>query len=275
LRHPGEVLRDVVEGTPLKAAFVFKALLPLAFLSLLYPSMFAVALPAFAYNLVSANPSQSSIYFHYVSPILPFIFYAAILGAQRIVQARSAPNQTAARAALCLAIAASTATAIALDCPFAKRITFPFWEVYGVERTCDVAAAHGVVKRAPDGASIAATMPLGPHLAHRRSLRLLWPMKSAALPDTDYIIADLADFRWNSVPSATTAKKNLALMLCQAAAQGYGLEASAASVVLLKRGAASPKSSQKLIALLATYLGPELRALRRSAANAEHAPVER
>ena len=274
LTHPTAVIKDVFQQSPLKAAFIIKLLLPLAFLPLLRPVALLGALPAIAYNLASGNPSQSSIYFHYVSPIIPFVFYAAILGAERLQRGLSSvdcpltppdhgdsPQRTVPSPLLPLAVLASTVLSLALDFPLTKKITFPFWEVYGVEQTCDVAAIRAVAKHLPERASLAATLPLGPHFAHRRDLRLIWPAKSAALPNTDYILADLADYRWNSIPNARAAKQNLAIMLTQSAASGYGILHNEGSVLLLKRDTGNPASVHRLMALLDRYMGAELRGL--------------
>ncbi len=264
LSHPMTVLDDVVRGSPLKLGFLLKAMLPFAFLPMLGLGALAPALPAFAYNLASGNPSQSSIYFHYAAPILPFLFYAAIVGAQRV--ARGDPQR---RVRVLLVVAASTLAAYALDCPLAKRVGFPYWEVHGLERTCDVAALREVARHVPAEASLGATMPLGPHFSHRRNLRLLWPMKSAAVPDVDYLFVDLSDFRWNNVPSPAGARRNLVILIARALAKGYGLEAHSGPAMLLRRNAATRASQQQVMAMLDTYLGSELRDVLRSATGAE------
>jgi len=292
LTHPAAVIKDVFQQSPLKAAFIIKLLLPLAFLPLLHPVALLGALPALAYNLASGNPSQSSIYFHYVSPIVPFFFYAAILGAERLSRGLSSgdgplpedddprrerssvdsslvgldgdsPQRTvpSSLGLLPFTVLASTILSLGLDFPLTKKIAFPFWEVHGIEKTCDVAAIRAVGKQVPERASLAATLPLGPHFAHRRNLRLIWPAKSAALPNTDYILADLADFRWNSIPNARAAKQNLVILLTQSAANGYGVVHSEGSVLLLRRGAGNRASVHQIMALLDRYLGAELRGL--------------
>ena len=260
LSHPAAILQDIVHGSPHKAAFLLKVFLPVAFLSLLRPWPLLAALPALGYNLASGNPSQSSVCFHYVAPIVPFVFYAAILAAERIQRGRCKSHAT-----LTLLLLACAVLAFALDCPFTKRITFPFWEVYGVERTCDANAIRAVAKHVPSHASLAATMPLGSHFSHRRNLRLIWPMKSSALPSTDYILADLSDYRWNSIPNAAAAKQNLALLLSQAVANGYGFVSQAGPVVLLKKDVRDPAASNRLMMLLDKYVGDELRVLRQKA----------
>ena len=258
LSHPLSVVEDVIHGSPHKAAFLLKLFLPLAFVPLLRPWPLLAALPALGYNLASGNPSQSSVCFHYAAPIVPFVFYAAVLSAERIQHGRAKH-----RVALPLALVASAAFAVVLDCPLTKRVTFPFWEVYGLERTCDAASSRAVARHVPEGASLAATMPLGPHFAHRRNLRLIWPMKSSALPDTDYLIADLSDFRWNSIPNAAVARRNLALVLSQAVSGGYGIAHTCGPVVLLRRAAGGPGAGRQLVELLDQHMPEVLADLRR------------
>lgn len=259
LADPGGVALDVFGNAPRKIAFVVKLLLPLAALPLLCPLALLPALPALGYNLVSGNPSQASIYFQYATPIVPFVFYAGIMAVERLRQRRAAAADL-----LLLAVLAATVVAVVQDCPLTKPVAFPYWEVGGAARACDTDSARAVAARVPAQASLAATMALGPHFAHRRNLRLIWPLKSSAVPDTDYLIADLSDMRWNSAPSPVPAQQSLAVLLSQAVAKGYGIEYRAGPVLLLKRGAASADTLLRLMSLLDQYMGEAIRELRQT-----------
>ena len=80
LTRPGFVLRHQFVDAPFRGQFLLRLFLPLAFLPLLSPAVLAIGLPSLVYNLLSAAPPQSSIYFQYTSPTIPFLFCAAVEG---------------------------------------------------------------------------------------------------------------------------------------------------------------------------------------------------
>ena len=88
-----------------------------------------MTLPALAYNLLSETPSQSSIYFQYLAPVVPFIFIAAVQGAQRL---QGWLGRERARTAVTLWLALGTLLAWVLDNPFTTVIDEPYYPVYGL-----------------------------------------------------------------------------------------------------------------------------------------------
>ncbi|MBA3384320.1 MAG: DUF2079 domain-containing protein [Actinobacteria bacterium] len=65
-------------------AYLLALLVPLAFLPLAAPLALLPALPDLALNLLSSTETQTSIHFHYVAPLIPALFAAAIFGAARL-----------------------------------------------------------------------------------------------------------------------------------------------------------------------------------------------
>ena len=64
--------------------YLLALLVPLAFLPLAAPLALLPALPDLALNLLSSTSTQTSIHFHYVAPIVPALFAAAIFAAARL-----------------------------------------------------------------------------------------------------------------------------------------------------------------------------------------------
>lgn len=76
-RHPLVVIRAVFR--PEIFNYLIRMILPL-FYAVFSPLSFLIALPEWAINILSINENMRSIFFHYNSVIVPFIFYSLILG---------------------------------------------------------------------------------------------------------------------------------------------------------------------------------------------------
>ncbi|MFN2137387.1 MAG: DUF2079 domain-containing protein, partial [Candidatus Promineifilaceae bacterium] len=160
LRQPGAVLAHLAE--PYRAVLPVKLLLPVGFLSLLAPAPLLVTLPNLAYNLLSETPSQSTIYFQYLAPAVPFIFVAAIQGAQRALA-----WLPSTRAPLLLAgwLVLGTLLAWVWDNPFTQKIDDPYFPVYGLERQSNAVRFYEAAALLPPEAEVATMMAYGPHVA--------------------------------------------------------------------------------------------------------------
>lgn len=84
--RPLFVLQHVV--TFPKIEYVLQLIVPLAFLSLLGAEISALAIPTLAVSLLSDFSPQFSINYHYSASLLPFLFFAATVGMQRIAHWR-------------------------------------------------------------------------------------------------------------------------------------------------------------------------------------------
>ena len=194
--RPGTVLEHLL--VPYRRQLLLRLLLPLGFLSLLSPGPLLVGLPALAYNMLSETPSQSSIYFQYLAPVVPFIFIAAIQGAER-VQRRLAPNR--ARWILTAWIGFSLLLAWIWDNPFTKVIDAPYFPVYGLQPATDKNAFSQAQALLPPAAPVATMMAYAPHLALRPELHLFYDRlklqeRPFGFPQTEYLLLNLSDLRW-------------------------------------------------------------------------------
>lgn len=194
--RPGTIAAHLLDGH--RRLLLPKLLLPLGFLSLLSPAPLLVGLPALAYNMLSETQSQSSIYFQYLSPVVPFIFIAAVQGARR-VQGWLAPAQR--RLILSLSIGLALLLAWVWDNPFNEVINAPYFPVYGLERVAAAAPFAEARALLPADAQVATMMAYGPHLALRPELHLFYDRlkleeRPFGFPQSDYLLLNLSDLRW-------------------------------------------------------------------------------
>jgi len=238
-RSPGEMLLTTISKPSLILEHLFvsyrwqlllKLLLPLGFLALLSPAPLLVGLPALAYNMLSETPSQSSIYFQYLAPVVPFIFIAAIQGAKR-VQQWFAPDR--ARWILMAWIGLGLLLAWIWDNPFTKTIDDPYFPVYGIQPVTDKDAFAQAQALLPPDAPVATMMAYAPHLALRPELHLFYDRlkleeRPYGFPQTEYLLLNLSDYRWG-------VNARFFLSAIETAIGQYGYEALYASedVVLL------------------------------------------
>lgn len=255
LTRPGFVMQHQFVEAPFRWQFLLRLLLPLGFLPLLGPAVLAVGLPTLVYNLLSEAPPQSSIYFQYVSPVIPFLFLAAVEGLARLDgRLRSSPARYRWQAALGLIMAVCTLSALVLDNPFAKPIRAPYFEVYAWEEALDREAFERVAQHVPPDASLSTMMAYGPHLAHRRQLYLFYDRGARGqqvfrFPQTDYLLLNLDGLRWLVNP-------RLFYPMIEAAIGWYGYEVVAldGDVALLQRHASPrPETAEVLAQAIARW----------------------
>lgn len=185
-------------AVPYRAALPVKLLLPVGFLSLLAPAPLLIAIPSLAYNMLSQTASQSSIYFQYMAPAVPFVFVAAVHGAKRVQDWLSGQQS---RLLLTIFLVVGTMLAWVWDNPFTKRIDSPFYPVFGLDIVTDVQSFQEAKRLLPPDADVATMMAYGPHLALRPSYSLFYDRlklldRPFAFPQTDYLLLNLTDFRW-------------------------------------------------------------------------------
>ncbi|MCP4415065.1 MAG: DUF2079 domain-containing protein [Chloroflexi bacterium] len=193
--NPGFVWQQQM-GEPFRWHFLVVLLLPLGYLALLAPATLLIGIPALLYNLLSAVPSQSSIYFHYIAPFVPFAFIAAILGAARLRLWRPQMIHWIIGSLLL-----GTAVAWAVDNPFSKTVADPFYPVYTLEQTFSAEAFAEAKALLPKDASVATTMAFAPHLSTRAELYLFYHKGKREIavydyPQADYLLLHLSDMRW-------------------------------------------------------------------------------
>jgi len=81
--NPLNLIRTIFNADTLR--YLFFLLGPLGFLPLISPLLFLISLPELAINLFSSSANMRNIYFHYAAVIQPFIFIAAVFGANSLI----------------------------------------------------------------------------------------------------------------------------------------------------------------------------------------------
>ncbi|MGH2461841.1 MAG: DUF2079 domain-containing protein [Chloroflexota bacterium] len=82
LTSPGLILAHLT--TPDRLLFLGELFLPLLLLPILGWEYVVAALPVFGYLLLAESPDQYAIDRHYLSPLLPFLFFGCVLGVERV-----------------------------------------------------------------------------------------------------------------------------------------------------------------------------------------------
>lgn len=232
LTRPQLVIDHLTE--PERLWFLVMILLPVGFLALLSPRILAVGIPALTYNLLSDVPSQSSIYFQYTAPLIPFVFLALIEGIEQLrVSGRRLGRRPVPWIAGWLIVAIIVSWA--LENPFTTPIQSPYFEVYGLGRFSDRAAFDEALALLPADASVSTMMAYGPHLSLRRRYNLFYSRarlesRPLGVPQTDFFLLHLTDLRWG-----VNARIFYALIETAIGRSGYEAIYADADVVLLTR----------------------------------------
>jgi uncharacterized membrane protein len=235
-RDPGLAIQHVV-GEPRRLWMLVKALLPTGFLALLSPTIL-IALPGLAINWLAGNLYQSSIYFHYIAPLVPIVFASTVFGLARAGGRRVEGGEWRGESGgwrvegrkwrvesggwrvvggesgvpppstlhplpslLLLWLIACAALAIAFD-QFWQPATGPTdWENYSLQRTLDPVAFAEAAALLPEDGSLATTEAFAPHLAERQGLYLLHDPRILQVVDqVDWVLVDLNDHRYGVEP---------------------------------------------------------------------------
>ena len=93
--------------TPGKIEFVLHLLVPLALFPLVGIDVLMMALPSFAYLLLSDVDVQTSIRSQYSAVLIPFLFFAALVGARRVLNHAAFARQVGLMAMLAVSSGAS------------------------------------------------------------------------------------------------------------------------------------------------------------------------
>jgi uncharacterized membrane protein len=149
------------------------------FLCFLAPAWFAVALPGIAVNLAAAPDTlQAGLIGHYLWPILPWLFVAAVFGANRV------PARLTRWAPLVVVVVAL------IDVPLPRAMIRAPWTQPAEAR--DVRAQLDAV---PSDAVVVAQPNLIPHMPRRRNIHSLG-VYSAGQPPGDYVLLTTVGDLW-------------------------------------------------------------------------------
>lgn len=172
LGHPGELLTHL--ATPERLLYLPTIVAPLAFLSFLAPELLLVAAPALAICLLSRFPTTLFLDSHYLTPALPMLVAAAIVGAARVRTWVEAPWAAIALAAL---VAHVVGGADPLSLRFDPR---------AYRSDVDTAALRDIVDIVGPTASVQAPDRVLAHFAERVDVRRSPPPETHA----DYVLLD-------------------------------------------------------------------------------------
>ncbi|MFJ2745015.1 DUF2079 domain-containing protein [Streptomyces sp. NPDC087440] len=183
---PGDADLGAPTGLDTKATTLLVLLLPTLFLALRSP-MILLVLPTLAWRFMSSNPSYWGTDYHYSTVLMPIVFFALIDALDR--RPRPVPHLRTA----VLTVAVLLATAL----PLAEALRPAFWQ-----DPPRASAARQALARVPDGAKVAATNRLAPHLTDRATVYL----HSPGSPDAkvDWMVLDTTDTTFSADPPSPT-----------------------------------------------------------------------
>lgn len=200
LQEPGTILSRFF-STPLRLQYLWRLFFPLVGLCFLCPRILMIALPVLAYNLLSENINQHTIYYHYNEAAIPWLFWSAIEGLAWLRSGRwsvrripQSIREIVVRVWL-WALPLGCLTAFMLYNPFLTPVQPPHFEVYGWETVDNAPWIRQAAALIPSQAELTTTMGLAPHFTHRRRIHLWW---GGAHLDSDYILLNLYDERWGT-----------------------------------------------------------------------------
>jgi uncharacterized membrane protein len=183
-------------ATPENGLYLAGLLVPVAFLPLLAPGilLLAVQLPL---NMVSSWPYAHEIRYHYVAPVIPFVFLALV----RVLERAGAAGSRK------VVLAALAAGVLAGQVFFASPWLLPregqrWWRGLAVdaEERLEVSA---LLARVPAGATVSAHYRFLPHLARRPRL-YMFPALGPRTPDA--VLVDLGRAEADDVERAVLAR---------------------------------------------------------------------
>jgi uncharacterized membrane protein len=219
-----------------KVQALFDLLAPTGFLGLLAPWALAPALPVLAINFLSESVWQQSVHAHYMAPVIPFVWIAAVEGLAWLSRqtGRAQPlSQYTRPSVLASFVLAYTALISWAFSPFPPGRAFRLAGLYqpsSYEQDLRALLAH-----VPVGATVCAQSDLHPHLSQRHDIAL-YP-RCALEPglETEYIVLDLDP---TAVKSPMDHHAFYQLVGQWLAREEYGVVAFQGSGLLLQRGAA-------------------------------------
>lgn len=171
---------------PGKLEFVLQLLVPLAFVAILGIDILALAFPTLAYLLISSSPTVYSIRFQYTASLLPFVFFAAILGMARILRWNQLERLPLSSQRLALGVLIAAASLL----NYYLQSVGPFGLYFdpSIYRPSPRAVeGRELMRNIPADAGLITQNQLAPHLSDRRYIYVaVLPSSSRA----EYLLAD-------------------------------------------------------------------------------------
>lgn len=157
VRHPGAAW-DVVRHKD-RTEYLWHMLGPLAFIPLLSPSTFAIAVPMLAVDLLTSFPYARDAHFHYSALVLVGFMIATVEGVARL------PTIQIRRGLVGTIVVTSVLASVAWGpLPISREYRNGWWPLHSDPRQATNEAAMRAV---PANAAVSASYIYVPHLAHR------------------------------------------------------------------------------------------------------------
>ena len=170
-----------------KLEFVLLLLAPLALVPLLSPELLLLALPTLAISLLSDLNLNYSIRYHYTASLIPFLFFATILGIERLGRWRNplphVMNQRNWGIGVMLMTSSILSYYFQSPGPWASQFDPSFYTL-----SARTSTGSAMAQSIPDDAVVAVQAGMIAHLTHRRTV---WEFP--AIPNlwqAEYFIAD-------------------------------------------------------------------------------------
>ena len=200
LTQPGYVWQYV--WVPEKIEYVLHLLVPLAFLPLVGFEVFGLALPTFGYSLLSTYGLQYSIRSYYFAPLLPLLFFAAVVGLRRLVDwsARTTwfgGHSVALKGALAVLLLSTSGAMYFLQAPGPLARDFQSYRYVLNEHT---ALGNALMNSIPSDAIVIGQNEFLAHLSNRQFL-----YEIPVIPDyrqADYLVGDATPGTWYYIHEA-------------------------------------------------------------------------
>jgi uncharacterized membrane protein len=219
ITRPGLVLAQLSAAGTLR--YLYELLFPVAFLPLVAPELFLLALPSLGINLLADfSPMHQVNTLIYAAPIVPFVFISAVYGAARL-QARWGT------AAGLLAVTLLLASALA------NQWLYGYLPGGGNYRHYTITAHHRhaatILAQIPQEAKVSAQDKLIPHVSSRETVYIF-----PRVEDAGTVLVDVTGPAWPQHPNDL--RNSVAELLDQA---GFGIAAASDGYLLLSRQASA------------------------------------
>ncbi len=178
IAHPDLVLSHMLVGS--KMEFLLQLLVPLALIPFVGLEIVALSFPTIGYLLLSDDPFQTSIRFQYSAPLIPFMFFALVVGIQRL---RARSSRLALPIAVLLMASSLVSYALQSPGPLSRRFTRTQYDL--TDRT---AIAREMVRQVAPTAQVMAESNFVSHLSERRFV--YQAPHALDLRRIDYLLAD-------------------------------------------------------------------------------------
>jgi hypothetical protein len=245
--QPGLVLARLTSRDKLQV--LFDLLAPAGFAPFLGPLALLPALPVLTINLLADSPWQQSIHAHYMAPVIPFVWIAAVEGIAWVTRRRAKRDRWPARrtqwthtlAMFCLLCSLGVSAILSPFPPGKDFYLANFWQPSS--RSADMAEVLALV---PAKSTVCAQSDLHPHLSQRRDACLFPRCQLEDDLEAEYVVLDLDGTSTKSPMDFHAFYQMVDLWLSR---EDYGVIAHQGGILLLQRGVSRENMPEVLAAL--------------------------